>query len=298
MINLFNAASSQNIRKAARRFHTTGNAGELLVDGVNIAYWRAGAGEKSLVFVHGNSACKEVFHQQVKSFADSGYSVLAIDLPGHGASSNAVNPEAQYTIPGYALLIKRVLDRLGIHRPIIVGWSLGGHIALEMAGRGYDLAGVLIVGTPPAGPGLTDMAEAFLPSPVASVTMREDAPDKEVRAYAENLYGVLDPIADVFINAALRTEGRARRIMGENWGGGEEGCHQRTVAAGWRQPICVVHGADDPFISYQYLQEVEWRNLWRDEIIVFEDCGHAAFIEHPDRFNSVLKKFIADEFQQ
>jgi len=47
---------------------------------------------------------------------------------------------------------------------VIVGWSLGGHIALEAASALPDAAGFVIFGTPPVS-GPADMPEAFLPNP-------------------------------------------------------------------------------------------------------------------------------------
>jgi pimeloyl-ACP methyl ester carboxylesterase len=55
-----------------------------------------------VLLIHGNSASSEIFrHQFAASFARS-YRLLALDLPGHGASTDAADPQNSYTVPGYA----------------------------------------------------------------------------------------------------------------------------------------------------------------------------------------------------
>ena len=278
------------------RFRREGTAEALTIDGVRLQYWRRGDGPKTIVFVHGNSACKEVFAPQFAELADAGVTLLAFDLPGHGGSSNAAQPQQQYTIPGYARLLKRAIDALSIDRPLIVGWSLGGHIALEMAGRGFPLAGALIAGTPPLGPGLDDFAVAMKLTDAGAVTTKADASAAEIRAYVKSLYGTLDPIPDLFFSTALRTDGEARAIMAQHWLAGVGMCNQRSVAETWEPPLCVVHGLDDPFISYDYLKAMSWRNLWAGKIFEFSGIGHAPFLEAPAAFNRILSDFMREAF--
>lgn len=85
--------------------------------------------------------------------------------------------------------------------------------------------------------------------------------------------------------------------MGAHWASGEEGCHQKTVAAGWQNPICVIHGDRDVFASQEFIQNVKWGHLWRGKVHVMKDVGHAPFVEAPDKFNAVLLDFAQDVFE-
>lgn len=290
------APTPERMERDGAALREVGEAGRIEIDGVDLSWWRAGGGDRNIVFVHGNSGAKEVFHNQFKAYHDAGFGLLAVDLPGHGASSDAAAPETQYTIPGYASLIKRVIDAFEVANPALVGWSLGGHIVLEMAGRGFADRAALIVGTPPAGPGMEQLLEAFPPKAFESATVREEATRAEMETFAKEAYGTLDPVPAYLAEAAVRTDGRARAIMGAHWMSGLEGCDELVVAAGWSRPICVVYGNQDPFISLDYIKRATWRNLWRNAVVEMPHCGHSPFLEDPAGFNATLSAFLEDVF--
>lgn len=271
-----------------------GKVKKITTSDLSLEYWHLQRGHKTVVFIHGNSAGKEVFYEQFKYFADHNYSLLAIDLPGHGGSANAKNPAETYTIPAYARTIQQVLKQLNVNTASLVGWSLGGHIAVEMIGAGFPANSVFITGTPPMGPGLDDFLAAFLPTPSGTVTTSAEASVEAIHAYTADLYGSLNPIPEHFYKLAERTDGRARARMGEHWASATEGYNQPAVTATWNGPISVGHGIRDQFISRDYLYALEWANLWNGQIQEFTESGHAPFLEEPQEFNALLHKFLAE----
>ena len=80
---------------------------------------------------------------------------IAIDLPGHGASSEM--PPASYTIGGAARCVLEVLEGAGVDRAAIVGYSMGGRLALYLALRHPDRCAGLFLES--ASPGLEDAGE-------------------------------------------------------------------------------------------------------------------------------------------
>lgn len=57
-------------------------------------------GDGSVVlFIHGNSSCKEIFRNQLESKLGTAYRMIAMDLSGHGKSGNASDPSRTYTVP-------------------------------------------------------------------------------------------------------------------------------------------------------------------------------------------------------
>ncbi|MEN7341750.1 MAG: alpha/beta hydrolase [Pseudomonadota bacterium] len=269
-------------------------AGEVVVGDLKIAYVCRPASDKTLLFIHGNSGSKAAFYQQFAGFANTEYTLIALDLPGHGGSSNSHHPEQYYNFPALALLVKRFCDALNVKSPVVVGWSLGGHVVLEMAGRGFALAGAMICGTPPITTGMDDFNAAFLPSEAMAVTLNPAPTSAELTTYIQGLYGSLTPVPTQFHQDAARMDGAVRAHIGAHWGTGEQGCDQKTVAAGWHKPLAVVHGDADAFVSKDYLTSITWRSLWRDQIQFLPGVGHAPFLEAPVVFNELLNSFAAD----
>ena len=115
----------------------------------------------TVLFIHGNSSCKEVFRDQLNSDLGSKYHCIAMDLPGHGKSDDAHNPDLTYTMTGYADAALQVLTAFNQSKFAVVGWSLDGHIGIEMLAHTQDITGLVISGTPPIGQDPEDMAQGF-----------------------------------------------------------------------------------------------------------------------------------------
>jgi pimeloyl-ACP methyl ester carboxylesterase len=86
-----------------------------------IHYKSWGRGKEALVFIHGWSCDMSYFAEQVPHFS-SRMRVIAIDLPGHGASDK---PDVDYTQTLFADSIRRVLDDARVRRAVLVGHSMG-----------------------------------------------------------------------------------------------------------------------------------------------------------------------------
>jgi len=98
-------------------------------DGVSIAYEVIGKGEPALLFIPGWAAPRSVWEDELSHFSKKHKSV-AVDLAGVGDSGN--NRE-NWTMEAYGDDVISVIKRIGIDEVILVGWSLGGAVAIEAA---------------------------------------------------------------------------------------------------------------------------------------------------------------------
>jgi pimeloyl-ACP methyl ester carboxylesterase len=244
----------------------------------------------AVLCIHGNSACKEIFAQQFESRLAHRYRMIAFDLPGHGASADADNPQRTYCIPGYADVALELLEELDVEQVAILGWSLGGHVGIELLSRDIDVAGLVITGTPPIGHNAADFAAGFRPQEHMDLTGKESFSEADIQAYASGTAGSPAP----FLEAAVRrTDGRARRLMMEG-AMAARGADQREVASTSPVPLAVITGADEPFINNDYLRTFPYRNLWDRKVHVIAETGHAPFWERPQTFNPLFERFLTD----
>lgn len=244
-----------------------------------------------VVFIHGNSACKEYFARQFVSPLRDHYRLLAFDLPGHGASANASDPTRSYSIHGFADAAMAFLDAIGVERAVLIGWSLGGHIVLEMMARWPGTVAGWITGTPPAGG--ADMAEAFLPSDKMGLTFKEEFSEMDARTQTQGGLGEGETVEPWMVAASLRADGRFRPMMLQSAMEGRD-LDGREIARMSPLPLAVVTGSEEPYVNNEFLTRVTYANLWEARVHVLEGLGHMPFWQAPDIVNPMLTRFLAD----
>lgn len=114
------------------------------LDGLRLFYEQAGSGDPNLLFVHGWCCDREAFKPQFEHFAQT-HAVTTLDLRGCGESDG---PDGGYTIPDFADDLARFCAVAGIEKPVIVGHSLGGMIAVELGARYSSLPSALVLVDP------------------------------------------------------------------------------------------------------------------------------------------------------
>jgi pimeloyl-ACP methyl ester carboxylesterase len=253
----------------------------------------SGAAAPAVLLIHGNSMCWRVFTGQFDSPLSERYRMIAFDLPGHGASEDAPDPRRTYSIPAYSELVLEILDALGVSEGAILGWSLGGHIGLELMAQWQGLCGLMAVGTPPVAPSPLALAEAFLPTPLMAFAGQQEATPEEAEAYARACCGTAVERLPELLGAACRADGRARHGMMSAALAGT-GVDGKQVAETSAVPLAIVAGAGDPFVNRQFLLSLDYANLWRGRIHTMEHCGHAPFLDRPSVFNELLESFLSD----
>lgn len=258
--------------------------------GPAIAMWERRGSGAPIVFVHGNSSSKAAFADLLVEPSLADRHLVALDLPGAGESADLPDPTA-YTIPAVARMVAAALDAADVRDPIVVGWSLGGHIAIEMVGQQAPVAALVLTGTPPAGPGADEIAAAFHQSEQLAVGLSESPSDAALIDYLHHVYGLTGALPQHLIAAGRRFDGRFRARFAEHWLGGGDGHPQRAVVAHWPRPIAVIQGDREPFFDPASLDAMAWGRLWRGAGQMIANAGHAPFLTHPAEYARLLTEF-------
>jgi pyruvate dehydrogenase E2 component (dihydrolipoamide acetyltransferase) len=105
-----------------------------LADGTKIAALLAGPADatETIVFLHGLGGSQSTWASVLGHFAET-YRVAAVDLPGHGASDKPSPASTDYSISGIAAKLGEFLEKLELAPSILIGHSLGGATALQLA---------------------------------------------------------------------------------------------------------------------------------------------------------------------
>lgn len=241
--------------------------------------------------IHGNSMSKDVFRGVLTSPLGDKHRLVAIDLPGHGKSGDAKDPTRTYTMPGYAACVIEVAEQLGVEKAAVYGWSLGGHVALELVARWPGTVGAMISGTPPVGVTPEAIQAGFQPIPQIGLAGQPDFSEDDVAMFAMATCG---PSADEGVRKAIRrTDGRARQTMFASLFAGMASDQKRIVETS-PVPVAVVNGAQDPLVNLDYVGGLAYANLWDKHCYVLRGAGHAVFLDKPETFMPIFARFAAD----
>src|SRR2546423_5190040 len=101
---------------------------EITLHGHRVSYRRAGWGPV-IVLIHGITGSSQTWEHVIEPLAEH-YTVVAPDLLGHGESAK---PRGDYSLGAYASGIRDLIVALGHQRATVVGHSLGGGVAMQMA---------------------------------------------------------------------------------------------------------------------------------------------------------------------
>lgn len=260
--------------------------------GVPLAVWdRPGGDGLPIVLIHGNTASKEVFRDLFAALA--GRRIVAFDLPGCGESPDARDPVETYTLPALGRIVVEALRALDAERCILVGWSLGGHLAIQSLINGAKPAGIVLSGTPPCGPDPAEIASTFLPIEGAEVMSMPDPSEEQLMRFLALAYDPTAPSAAV-VRDARRADGKLRQHLFEHIFTHPDLEPQRVTIANWPGPFALIQGRDEPFFRPAEVDRLGWKRLWRGGTQWIEGAGHAPFLTDPAGYAKLLADFARD----
>lgn len=150
---------------------------------------RGNAAGPPVVLVPGWGCSVYAFRFTMPALADAGYRVIAVDLKGHGLSDKPIAP-AEYTIDSLVEHLLEILDALGLERPYLVGYSMGGSLLYHFAVRHPERTGPLALLSPVGLSGVPPMRiyHALTPRFLLPV-LRRFTPRFPVRVALARVYG-------------------------------------------------------------------------------------------------------------
>ncbi len=244
---------------------------------------RAGEGVP-LVLVHGYLGGSAQWNAEIGHFSDR-FDVIAPDLPGFGDA--ACRPGCA-SVGGMAATVIDLLDQLGIDRFILLGHSMGGMIAQEIAARvGSRIDKLILYGTGPLGL----MPDRFEPIKLSRERLDRDGVEATIARIGATWFRNGEtaagfPLVTEIGARADQAAALAALDAMSDWDG-------RPSLPALDMPTLVVWGHDDR--SYKWPQvESLWRGLPNATLSVIPGASHAAHLEKPRLFHAVLDDFLSD----
>jgi pimeloyl-ACP methyl ester carboxylesterase len=256
-----------------------------------VSTFEAGTGQP-IVLLHGLGATKQEFLPTVPALAP-GFRTIAIDLPGFGDSDKPF--PAAYDARFFARWVRALFDALELDRTHLLGHSMGGRVALEVAMRHPDRIDRLVLMTP---------SMAWLSAPSWAPALKLVRPELGIiqpapKSFVEGLikrivpqadHHFVAPALDEFLRSYLTPRGRvafyaaARNIALEQpeefWAGLESLSPEALF----------IWGRRDGLVPIAFARHV--RNRLPAAQHCELDCGHVPQLERPAQLHAAITRFL------
>jgi pimeloyl-ACP methyl ester carboxylesterase len=243
------------------------------------ARWAGRAGS-ALIFVHGVGSTAAIWDAQLEAFAAT-HRGLAIELRGNGALSDP--DPASISRQGFAADVLAVADAAGVERFTLVGCSLGGVVGFELWKRVPErIEAMAIVGSFARYPDGQAYADGVKAAAREAGDMAAFA-----RARAPKLGLSPERTQETIAQMACKSLPCYLASTQATWTG-----DYRDVLGSIRVPVLVACGQRDA-IAPRALSEEIAAGIPGARFVEIEGAGHVANADAPERFNAVLREFLA-----
>ncbi|MCP2262542.1 Pimeloyl-ACP methyl ester carboxylesterase [Streptoalloteichus tenebrarius] len=249
-------------------------------EGHRLAYVDTGGTGRPVLALHGAYGRGRVFLDLAERLGPD-YRVIAVDQRGHGLSDHP----GDYGREAFLRDAAAVIEQLDLAPALVVGHSLGGINAVQLAARRPELVAAAVV---------VDIgAEIDVPEDTEILRLPARFPTLEALRVAiarATVFGVVEHFAE----SAVEDEHGWRFL----WRAEEVHQLKRAVCGAWwedwtasAQPLLLVRGGDSPLIPPALGAEMVRRRP-NTELVTIDGAGHDLYLSHADQFAAVVRRFL------
>jgi len=266
------------------------------VNGIRLGIEQRGADGKrgaTLVMLHGFTGSAAGWGKHLDTLAAYGLRVIALDLPGHGQSDAPGGPQ-RYAIEYCQQDILAALQKLGVSpgEALLLGYSMGGRIALYTAFSGFFRALIL----ESASPGLEDPAEREqrrISDEVLAASIERDGVQAFIDRWEKQPLFASQSTLPPESREALRRQRLSNRASGlaQSLRGVGTGVQPSLYARlpALHIPVLLIAGELDT--KFTAIARSMAQALPRSQLRIVSGAGHAVHLERPEEFDSLVEDF-------
>jgi len=249
---------------------------------------------RPIVLIHGWPLSDEMYEYQYNELINKNFRVIGITLRGFGKSDK---PYGAYDYDVHALDIKKVLDTLEIEDAILVGFSMGGAIAIRFVSiyDGVHVSKLALVAA--AAPIWTQRKDFKYNLPINAV-------DDLLKLNYKDRPKLLADFAKIFsATETSLSEGIKSWLNGICLSASSYATAKCLIALRDTDlrsdmvkifiPTVIMHGKEDKICSFDLAEQMKI-GIAHSHIIAFENSGHSLFLEETKKFNAELIKFAGE----
>ncbi len=270
------------------------------VDGVNVHYKEAGAGEKTFILLHGFGGSTYSWREVMADFAQLGH-VIAYDRPAFGLTERPMPEdwvENPYGMKANIELLRGLLDEFGIEKAVLVGNSAGGGVSVAFALEYPERVETLILVDPGVGGGRGPQFPAWALPLMWTPQMRHLGP-LMMRDYQETLPNTIER---EWYDKTKLTDGIRQEYLKllkiEKW---DRAFYELTFAPAYPElrpvlpqltvPVFIIAGQEDRLIRAFYFEAIS-TEIPNAQLMLIPQCGHVPQEECPTQFMEAVTNYL------
>jgi pimeloyl-ACP methyl ester carboxylesterase len=248
----------------------------------------------TIVFIHGLTSSGKIYRRQVEHFSKT-HRCIAFDLAGHGKSYRPSPDVVDHAVAGQTAILEALLEHLHVTSATIVGWSLGGFIAVEYAHRHPEKVDALVMIGTSARFFMTDDDDSYPSNPVAMfhwwMNAYKEAPRESGTSFVFSQYPEASPeeYPEYVAEALQDTWSVTQEVVERSTGGLED---QRAYYPELKCRVLFMHGSDDTPVSV-VTSKWGYKTVGGEKkLIIYDGIGHVPHVTNAEKFNQDMAAFL------
>jgi pimeloyl-ACP methyl ester carboxylesterase len=242
----------------------------------NFTYAESGEGP-AIIVLHGLMGTLSNFEDTFNHFSKNGYNVLIPELPLYSL------PLLKTNVKNLAGFLKDFMEHKKLDSAILLGNSLGGHIALYFTKNYQEKVTALVL------TGSSGLYEKAMGDSFPKRGSYEYIEEKTKGVFYDPAIGTKEMVDDVFklVNdrsSVIRTLAIAKSAIRHN---------MSADLPEMKIPTCIIWGKQDTVTPPEVADDFH-KLLPNSNLFWIDKCGHAAMMERPEQFNSILDQWLKD----
>ena len=234
----------------------------------DINYLDYGNNEKGvIVLLHGWGQNIEMMDMLGRPFSDR-FRIIVLDLPGFGKTPE---PDKSWSVSDYSKMLYDFLKKLKVNKPILIGHSFGGRIAICYASK-HETEKVVLLSSPFRPSKKKSSLKTKIYKKVKRIKVL-----KPLSEYLKKKWGSPD-----YLNASEINRGTLVKVVNEDLS---------KCASAIKCPVLLIYGQKDVDVPIEEAQKLE--SLIPDAgLVTYEDAHHYAYLERLSQTLSILNNFF------
>ncbi|WOC40847.1 alpha/beta hydrolase [Polaribacter sp. HL-MS24] len=239
-------------------------------------YAEAGEGP-TIIVLHGLMGTLSNFEDTFNHFSKNGYNVVIPELPLYSL------PLLKTNVKNLANFLQEFMEYKKIDNAILLGNSLGGHIALYFTKHYQERVTALVL------TGSSGLYEKAMGDSFPKRGSYEYIEEKTKSVFYDPAVGTKEMVDDIFkiVNdrsSVIRTLAIAKSAIRHN---------MANDLPEMNMPACIIWGKQDAVTPPEVAHDFH-KLLPNSDLFWIDKCGHAAMMERPEEFNSILHNWLKD----